>query len=135
MPGPAQTGDRPTDLLTYKQWLEGEHDVAAGAPLKTRYETIVAKVQADFLRSPLWERVTAALPDFDGAYRLKADNYPLFLNPDTPTVHSKSFDSFLLKTFRRNVLENTAWPAPPDCGWLVPDAWYSQLNDLVRTTF
>jgi hypothetical protein len=117
------------------QWLDSEHGVTVGTALKTRYETIVAKVKNDFLEAAFWHRVVASLDELDGDYRLRAANYPLFLTDGEPKVHVKSFDSFLLKTFRRNVLENENWPAPPAGGWLVPDAWFSQLNDLVRTSF
>jgi len=107
------------------QWLESRHEVVVGPALKTRYETIVAKVKNDFLETAFWRRAITSLDELDGEYRLKAANYPLFLSDGEPKVQVKSFDSFLLKTFRRNVLENENWPAPPAGGWLVPDTWYS----------
>lgn len=135
MPDPSQDLERPTDSTSYKRWLADKHGVQVGAPIQTRYETVVNKVRADFLASPLWKRIEAALNDLDGEYRLGAANYPLLITPGMPDVQVKSFDSFLLKTFRRNVLENRNWPNPPAKGWLVPDEWYVQLNDLVRTSF
>ena len=51
---------------------------------------------------------------------------------------TKSFDSFLVKTFRTNVLDNKRWPEAPKSGWLLPNEsneWYSQVNDIVRTCF
>ncbi len=135
MPDSPQSLERPTDLPSYERWLERTHGVVVGSPLKTRYEAIVAKVRADFLDSALWARIATTLTDLDGEYRLGAANYPLFLTPGAPDVHVKSFESFLLKTFRRNALENGNWPDPPAGGWLIPDEWYSQLNDLVRTSF
>jgi hypothetical protein len=117
------------------RWLESEHEVVVGPALRNRYDTVVAKVRVDFLASPFWQHVTGALNDLDGEYRLGASNYPLFLTPAMPEVVVKPFDSFLLKTFRRNVLDNPNWPDPPTGGWLIPDTWYSRLNDLIRTTF
>ena len=48
---------------------------------------------------------------------------------------SKNFDSFLLKTFRRNILENDGYPKPPRGGWYLPDNWLEKVNDIVRTLF
>jgi hypothetical protein len=132
---PIASAAPPSDLRTYEQWLEREHKVLVRTPLETRYNAIAAKVRADFLDSPLWTRVVEAMADLDGEYRLGSGNYPLFLNPDKPEVQTKTFRSFLLKTLRRNVLENPHWPEPPQGGWLLPDQWYSQVNDIVRTSF
>jgi len=134
MPEPSKGPERPSDPTSYKRWLEGTHEVDVGTPLKTRYEAVVAKARADFAGSALWQRITTSMADLDGEYRLQA-SYPLFLAPGAPQVFGKSFDSFLLKTYRRNVLENESWPEPPPGGWLLPDAWFSQLKDLVRTSF
>jgi hypothetical protein len=135
MPGEAWGPERPTDLTSYRRWLERKHGVIVGPPLITRYETIVAKARDDFLESAFWQRIVASLNELDGKYRLRAANYPLFLTHGVPKVQVKSFDSFFLKTFRRNVLDNNEWPEPPAGGWLVPDDWYSQVNDLIRTAF
>jgi hypothetical protein len=39
----------------------------------------------------------------------------------------------LLKTFRKNILDNKNWPDEPGNGWIVPDNWYTKVNDIIRT--
>lgn len=135
MPDSSRDSERPTDRLSYERWLKDEHAVEVGDRLRTRHEAVVAKVHTDFLASEFWERIATGIADLDGEYRLGANNLPLFLTPTAPEVKVKSFDSFLLKTYRRNVLDNELWPGPPEGGWLVPDTWLSQVSDLVRTAF
>jgi len=62
-------------------------------------------------------------------------NYYLLVGSNPPELQIKPFGSFLLKTFRQNVISNPNWPRPPDCGWLLPDNWFSRVNDAVRTCF
>lgn len=50
-----------------------------------------------------------------------------------PTVLTKPFASFLLKTYRKNVLLNNNWPKEPQDGWILPSNWYSKIDDIVRT--
>ena len=67
---------------------------------------------------------------------LLATSYPLFSGSiSPPELQLKEFDSFLLKTFRNNVVRNSAWPDAPEGGWMIPPAWFSSANDIVRTYF
>jgi ppGpp synthetase/RelA/SpoT-type nucleotidyltranferase len=51
------------------------------------------------------------------------------------TPLKKSYPSAVNKTFRKNVVFNQDFPEPPGAaGWLTPDNWYSNLNDLIRST-
>jgi hypothetical protein len=135
MPNPASHDEPPSDLDSYLSWLKREHGVDVGDSLKTRYEVITAKLKTDFGASEFWSTVVSRLNDFDSAYRLQHD-YPLFLDKNPPDIYSKPYRSFLLKTFRRNVIENTNWPEEPDGGWYLPDdSSYSKFNDLIRTSF
>lgn len=107
-----------------------------GERLEARYDAVVNKVKRDFEETDLWSQIRSELNDFDSAYRLVAQNYPLFLaSDDVPKLATKSFNSYLLKTYRRNVLENDEWPEPPPSGWILPNEGFSQVNDLVRTSF
>jgi hypothetical protein len=49
-------------------------------------------------------------------------------------LNIKTYESFLLKTFRKNVLENSKWPDPPEEGWCLPNNWFVLIKDIVRTT-
>lgn len=128
--------ERPQGRDAYSAWLDESFGVKIDSRLEARYEAVVGKVQRDFEASEFWTGVCAALNDFDGSYRLGAQNYPLFLDGGRPpSVIAKSFDSYLLKTYRRNVAENERWPEPPVGEWVFPDQAFSQQTDLVRTSF
>lgn len=79
-------------------------------------------------------------PDLQDAAREANDEYfvkhscPLLLG-DAPALETKPYDSFLLKTYRRNVLNNDQWPGEPTSGWTTPDNWYGLIPDLVRSMF
>jgi ppGpp synthetase/RelA/SpoT-type nucleotidyltranferase len=55
------------------------------------------------------------------------------LDSTPPELKTKPFDSFLNKTFRKNVVNNIKWPEPPDGGWILPNNWFQHINDMVRT--
>lgn len=133
---PPAGDERPEGRDAYLAWLRDVFAVEVDERLASRYDAVVSKVKLDFEASPFWTRVNSELNDFDSAYRLGAQNYPLFLDGGRrPALDTKSFDSYLLKTYRRNIAENERWPEPPEGGWVVPDDGFSRLNDLVRTSF
>ena len=47
----------------------------------------------------------------------------------------KSWSSFLLKTYRRNCIENDNWSKAPRNGWHIPSNWFVKYGDLCRTRF
>jgi ppGpp synthetase/RelA/SpoT-type nucleotidyltranferase len=51
-----------------------------------------------------------------------------------PVLVRKPFTSFLVKTLRKNVLDNRSWPENPEGGWIEPQNWYARVNDIIRTT-
>ncbi|HEX8683832.1 MAG TPA: hypothetical protein VF707_16050, partial [Ardenticatenaceae bacterium] len=130
-------GDKkPQDLEQYKAWLKDKHEIDKLWRERNRYEHISEKIKVDFERSEFWQSLVAACPSFDQTY-LANTGYRLFVGPvgphHVPLVFVKPFDSFLLKTFRKNVLLNRNWPNPPADGWILPNNWFSRINDIVRT--
>jgi hypothetical protein len=85
-------------------------------------------------RLAFWQRLAQDLTSINQEYYLKTGYYLLF-EGKLPELLRKPFDSFLLKTFRINVFDNDYWPDPPTGGWLLPDTWFSRINDMVRTCF
>ncbi len=128
-------GQRPDDRASYERWLREALGAEVDQRLEARYDAVVNKVKRDFEASELWTQVCAELNDYDSAYRVRSQNYPLFLaSPDPPALVTKSFDSYVLKTYRRNVSENERWPEPPPGEWILPGD-FAAVNDLVRTAF
>jgi ppGpp synthetase/RelA/SpoT-type nucleotidyltranferase len=50
-----------------------------------------------------------------------------------PQLFRKDYDSFLEKTFRKNILENDQFPEEPKGGWITPYNWFSKVHDILRT--
>lgn len=126
--------EKPTDISSYKNWLSRTHNVQVTHKTKTYYEAVTAKAARDFRKSFFWTELLSELPDINSAYYLRTSYY-LLAETALPQLHTKPFDSFVLKTFRHNVLNNQNWPEPPGSGWLLPENWFTDVNDIVRTCF
>jgi hypothetical protein len=99
------------------------------------FDAMALKVRTDFQASTFWSDIIRSMQTYNEEYMLQT-SYPLFVNPATPpSLCIKSYDSFVLKTFRDNIARNPLWPAPPEGGWLLPSNWISRGNDIVRTCF
>lgn len=125
---------RPKDIAEYKKWLKESHQVEISARTKTYYDTVTLRAAADFCASDFWQSLLSHLGHINQEYYMST-NYYLLIGSSPPELQTKPFDSFLLKTFRQNVLSNSNWPEPPDSGWVLPKNWFSRINDTVRTYF
>lgn len=125
---------KPSTISEYRNWLNEKHGVAISRRTENHYQAVVTKVQVDFEKSVIWKRLMASLQRLDHEYLL-AQNYHLWTSVPEPVLETKPFDSFFLKTFRKNVTENTRWPEAPEDGWILPSNWHSRINDTVRTLF
>ena len=98
--------DKPKTIREYKKWLQNHHAVDAGKQTRTYFETVADKVAKDFRESALWKECAEQqlLRNFDEQYKQSHDNYPLVISHDAPKLATKSFCSFLMKTFRKNIL-------------------------------
>jgi hypothetical protein len=134
---PAQ---KPDSIQEYIKWLQNKHNIEALPRLNQHYETVASHVKKTFLERPFWRELNdRRMKEYDELYRMSHDNYPL-LGPDTiPEVVTKPFNSFLIKTYRKNVLDNARWPNAPlldgTDSWLLPPNWFMGINDIVRTRF
>lgn len=123
--------DKPKNIDEYMEWLEKEHNVEVSTRTIGRYEAVTRKIKLDFEDSDFWIQLVKELREFDSEYRMEY-KYPLLLSFE-PEVCIKPFNSFLLKTYRKNVLDNNNWPNEPEVGWILPKNWYSRINDIIRT--
>ena len=136
-----QTKEKPKDIEGYKKWLKEEHDEEITFGTKKHYEDVAFKVKTDLETSDFWKNFTDNLSEFDSSYDAKSKGYQLLLFDPPPKLLIKGFESFLLKTFRKNILENRGWPKKPilswepekQYGWVLPSNWFSKINDIVRT--
>lgn len=120
----------PTFPDEYIEWLVENHGYSTLH--ETYYKTVTEIMKANFISSDFWQSFTSELNNFDAEYYRKT-GYPLFRIIE-PEIQIKPFDSFILKTYRKNILYNNKWPdAPSSNGWITPDNWYSRVNDTLRT--
>ena len=126
--------ERPTDLEKYEKWLKEELGYRIDAKVKRRYETVRLLVRSGFEQTYFWKCLKKELEESEAAYRLKTNGYfLLMIKPEELDLDIKGFDSFFLKTGRRNAFENKNWPSEPDGGWVTPENWFSKIDDIVRT--
>lgn len=126
--------EKPENITQYKKWLQETHKVTIDERYSSYFESVVntAKMKAE--TSEFWIKLLRKIPIFHEKYQLKF-GYPLFMPQSEPVLLTKSFDSFFLKTCRKNILENSEWPNEPKGGWLLPENWFSKINDILRTLF
>ncbi len=123
---------KPESVKDYTKWLREELDIELTERTKNYYESVSDRILASFGESPLWYDVLSNLTSHNQTYYLDTGYY-LFINPDSPELVTKPYESFIHKTFRKNVIYNAEWPAPPKDGWIVPNNWFERINDIVRT--
>ena len=92
---------KPTTIPEYKKWLLTHHKVEITERTIAYYESVITKMRQTFETSDFWISVKNDFNEVDARYRLKQD-YPLWVAEKFPKLILKPFDSFLLKTFRKN---------------------------------
>jgi len=122
---------KPENIEKYKDWLRDEHEQEIKTNYKGYYDSIVSKIKFDFEKSDFWIELIKNLSEYHDEYFIET-GYPLLLEFQ-PIIDIKSFKSFFLKTYRKNILENKNWPNEPDKGWILPTNWFTQINDIIRT--
>jgi len=128
------TNKKPKDIDEYKKWLKEKHKIEISNRTQIYYESVVNRIKLDFEKSDFWIQLTENLKEYDGEYLTKS-GYSLLTAGFKPELYIKPFDSFFLKTFRKNIIENKCWPDEPKCRWIFPNNWYSRINDIIRTLF
>jgi len=123
--------EKPENIEKYKKWLKKEHGYEISVKYSTYYETVSNQIKLNFIKSDFWKLFNKNLIEYHDAYSGKK-GYPL-LTKFKPELLVKPFDSFLLKTYRKNIIENENWPNEPKVGWLLPENWFSRVDDIVRT--
>jgi len=132
--GEEMAGSKPETLDDYKTWLQKMYNVESTSLNRTYYESVSNKILIEFMKSDFWQAVPAELERLDQKYFI-TEEYHLFTANFRPDMKLKPFSSFLEKTFRKNIVENENWPNEPKGGWILPESWYSEIGDIVRTMF
>lgn len=118
----------------YEKWLKETFKIEITGGIKKQYDVTTERIKFDFEKSAFWTTLMEDLVNINEEYKLNSDDYNLFNDPSKkPEIKTKSFESFLLKTYRKNILENDNWPKTPENGWMTPENWILGINDVVRT--
>lgn len=125
--------ERPT-IDRYPSWLREKFKCDDREHLATRYDAVAVALKQAAENAPFLIELLTDLNRYDQEYLTKT-GYPLFPGGFKPSIVAKPFASFLLKTYRLNILENHHWPDAPLQGWILPEVWFSKINDIVRTLF
>ncbi len=128
------TDEKPKDIAEYKKWLKEKHKVEISDKTQKYYDSVTNIIKLDLEKSEFWIQLTKNLREYDGEYYAQT-GYNLFNQGFELVLHKKSFESFLLKTFRKNIIDNECWPNEPKDRLILPNSWYSRINDIIRTLF
>lgn len=128
------TTKKPQNIDEYKKWLKDKHEVETSERTKTRYELVTGRIEQDFENSEFWVQLNKNLKEYESEYLIKS-GYALLMPEIGSKIFIKPYDSFLLKTFRKNIIKNKNWPNEPNDGWILPNNWYTMINDIIRTLF
>ena len=126
--------ESPKDLKQYRKWVHKNHKITISTAIENHYDTVANKIMRDFEKHVFWTKLMSQLQELNGEYLVET-GYPLLVEVIRPDLVIKPFDSFLLKTFRMNILENDIFPNVPEEGWILPNNWFSRIGDIVRTVF
>lgn len=124
--------EKPKNIDGYIKWLKREHEVEITDRTRIRYSTVTAVIKQDYEKSDFWVDLLESLRKYNDEYLLDT-GYRLFIHTEKPELKIKPFRSFLLKTFRKNIVDNECYPDEPKDGWILPDNWFSRINDILRT--
>lgn len=126
------SNDKPQNLNEYREWLTNERHIEITNRTKTYYESVTSTAKEKLLKTTFWQNLCSNLQNYDESYTIET-SYPLFGQPPQIDILIKPFDSVLDKSLRKNVIQNQNWPNEPPEGWILPDNWHSNLNDILRT--
>lgn len=125
---------KPQNTDEYCAWLTTERNSGSQQQIHSYYESVAQKIKSEMESSAFWRDLTANLREYNDQYLIKT-GFPLLMGEGNVKLLVKPFDSFFSKTLKKNVTRNKNWPDPPGGGWILPENWFSRINDIVRTLF
>lgn len=123
--------EKPKSIDEYKKWTREQLGVSISDQDEAHYNAASTAIKEDLEASEFWNELLSNLRDFHDEYSIET-GYPL-LREFQPRILTKPYKSFLLKTYRKNVLANSDWPEKSGDGWILPENWLIRINDIVRT--
>jgi hypothetical protein len=126
---------KPLNIIEYKKWLKEKFNLdLSNMRYQAYYESVSNKILHDSLASPFWQSLIDNLHNFDDEYYDNTNFHLMMKLIPPPELMIKPYNSLILKSFKKNVINNKNWPNEPYGGWLFPDTWFNRANDIVRTS-
>lgn len=122
---------KPTSVGEYKRWLAQDHDCELDRA-GSYYDSVTIKAKSDVEKSDLWSGLRREIHEFNHQYQ-GVTGFPLLMSGQNLEIYVKPFESFVLKTFRKNVVDNKRWPKEPEGGWFIPNRCFVRVSDMLRT--
>jgi ppGpp synthetase/RelA/SpoT-type nucleotidyltranferase len=116
----------------YKAWLLETHKVSVDPQMENHYAVICDTAHRAFEQCEVWTGIVSGLRELNDKFLIS--HKCALMKGFSPRIVTKPFNSFLEKTYRKNILFNSNFPEPPKGGWLLPDNCHSAINDIIRTT-
>lgn len=125
--------DKPKDISEYPKWLKDNLNVTIEEHYKNYFNLITSTLKENIQNSNFFVSLIKNLREYNDEYEMQT-GFPLLNYNQKIEFDKKSYNSFLLKSFRRNIIDNDNFPNAPNKGWLVPENWFENVNDIIRTT-
>lgn len=124
---------KPRNEDEFVKWMEAKFGVQ-NELAKSYYESNAARLLRAFQEHPFWKIIGERLKEWDTEY-YKDKGVHLISTSDLPVVVSKPYKSLLNKVYRKDCLNNKAFPNEPEKGWVCPVTWFDKIHDIIRTSF
>jgi len=126
---------KPQNVTEYLKWLKERHNILLDKRIENYYKKVTTYIKNELKQTDLWKTLIDNLKEYNDEYRLINKGYILLLeSPESVELMIKPFDSLVDKSYRKNILNNKNFENPPARGWILPDNWLSEVNDIIRTT-
>ena len=125
--------DKPENIDEYLEVFEDRLKIDFEGVERTRYENVTQEAKQRIKDSPFWNLLIDTYATLADQYKVNT-GYDLFTDQHPPNLEIKTYKSLLDKSYRKNVLNNDKYPTMPDDGWLLPPSWFSETNDIIRTS-
>jgi len=125
--------DAPANIDAYKMWASQKFGKILDDKIQNHYDSVTLQIEDQFENSAFWINFTKNFKNYNDTYLLHSEGYDLFIDLNKPKLYRKSYESFIEKTFRKNVLDNDQFPKERKDGWITPDNWFSRVHDILRT--
>lgn len=128
-----ENGANIPSLREFPYWMQDNLDIVIDSTHISNYNAATIQMKEQLGKSSFWELLCKKINEYNDEYYGEYET-ELLKEKKAPIIEKKPAGSFIEKIYRENVIDNENFPGEPRTGWVVPDNWFSKINDIVRTT-